>query len=190
MSTATKHIALLILLTIMFVLIAQKILEKFNMTLESYPKFQYKGRTPKQDWYNYATPLAKEVGKQYGIPWQAILVQTALETGWGKSQLFQKYNNWGGIKARPGQNSVQLGTVEYIGGNRTTIVDGFRVWETPYQGLQGYAQFFHQNPRYKNALKFPNDPYRFIEEIKKSGYATDPNYVAKLHGMLRTDFSA
>jgi len=86
------------------------------------------------------------VAKEYGISWKFILVHTALETGWGGSKLFQNYNNWGGIKARPGQSTVQMGTVEYYGGNRVTIVDGFRTWETPYEGIQGYAHFLPRKP--------------------------------------------
>lgn len=184
-----RSIALLILLIIIFVVLVNRAFAAANLSLRSFPKFVYEPTNVKQRWYDYTTPLAKVVGKQHGIPWQAMVVQTAVETGWGKSRLFQDYNNWGGIKARPGQSSVKLPTLEFLNGKYVQIVDGFRTWPTPYAGLIGYARFFHENPRYSTALQFPNDPYKFIEEIKKAGYATDPNYVAKLHAMLNKDFA-
>ncbi|MBI2258172.1 MAG: glucosaminidase domain-containing protein [Flavobacteriia bacterium] len=158
-----------------------------NISIDDIKPFKYLGKTPKSDWYNWLSPMAKKVGDEYGIPWQAIMVQTALETGWGKSSLLRKYNNFGGIKSTKGQNSIELKTKEFVNGQWIEIKDGFATWETPYKGLVGYAQFFHKNKRYKNALKYPNDPYQFIVEIKKVGYATDPDYVSKLHRMLEND---
>lgn len=148
---------------------------------------EYKGKTTK-DYLDWITPKAKIVGLAKGIPYQAIVVQTALETGWGKSSLLKKYNNFGGIKAKKGEASVNMGTKEFIGGQMISIIDGFKVWNSPTSGLFGYADFFHENKRYKNALNYPNDPYKFISEIKKAGYATDPNYILKLHGMLKKYF--
>lgn len=149
-------------------------------------KFIYKGgKTKQKDWIDWIEPKAKIVGLQFGIPYQAIVVQTALETGWGSSSLLRKYNNFGGIKAGKNDKAVILSTPEFQNGAMNIIKDGFKVWDSPTSGLKGYVQFFHKNPRYKNALKYPNDPYQFIVEIKKAGYATDPNYISKLHGMLK-----
>lgn len=160
-----------------------------GISIKDMKPFTYKGgNTTKKDWYAWIVPMAKVVGADYGIPWQAIAVQTALETGWGKSSLLRSNNNFSGIKAVAGQQSVTLSTQEFINGQMVTIKDGFAVWASPYKGLIGYAEFFHKNKRYKTALKFPNDPFRFIEEIKKAGFATDPDYVTKLHGLLKTDF--
>lgn len=189
MNTA-RNITLLLVLTVVFVLMIDKALAFGSFSLKNYPKFDYTGgQNKKAQWYAYAMPLAKVIGKQYGIPWKFILVHTALETGWGASKLFRDYNNWGGIKALAGESTVQLGTVEYYGGNPTTIVDGFRVWNSPYEGIQGYGNFFHVNPRYASALNYPNDPYQFAVEIKQAGYATDPNFVSKIHNLLNKDFA-
>lgn len=153
-------------------------------------KFIYKGGSTKtKDYIDWLEPKAKIVGLQFGIPFQAIVVQTALETNWGKSSLLLKYNNFGGIKSVKGQNSVLLSTKEFDNGVFKTINDGFAVWDSPTAGLKGYAEFFHKNIRYKTALNYPHDPYKFIIEIKKAGYATDPNYISKLHGMLKKYYS-
>lgn len=184
-----NKIILLCLFIVIAYFVVRELFKAMELSLQDYPSFTYKGKTPKSDWINYATPMAKIAGSKYGIPWQAIVVQTALETSWGKSSLLKKYNNWGGIKAKKGEASVNLSTGEFLNGQNVTIVDGFKVWKTPYEGAMGYGSFFHENKRYATALKYPNDPYKFIEEIKKAGYATAPNYVSTLHTLLNQNFA-
>jgi hypothetical protein len=162
----------------------------FNLDDNGNPIQELSKIKTKSDYINWITPLAKEVGKKYGIPWQAIIAQTGLETGWGKSQLLQKYNNFGGIKAVGSEESVTFNTREFINGKYKTISSKFAKWPTPLEGLEGYAKFFHKNKRYSNALQYKDNPYKFIEEIKKAGYATDPNYVDKLHKIINTDILA
>lgn len=148
--------------------------------------FTYTGTNTKKNWYNFIVPKAKIIGLAKGLPWEAIAVQTALETGWGKSALLQKDNNFGGIKFN-GSGAPAFAiypTWEYINGVKTRVNSKFAKWLTPTSGLNGYAEFFHRNKRYKEALKYPNNPYQFIREIKSAGYATDPSYVAKLHKMV------
>jgi flagellar protein FlgJ len=171
------------------VIFMNQIFRAMGLSIHNTKPFKYVGKTPKSDWYNWISPIAKIVGAQYGIPWQAMCVQTAVETGWGKSSLFSKYNNFGGVKyAGSGAPSkVNMKTGEVFNGQATTINADFASWPTPYDGMIGYANFFHRNKRYAEALKYPNDPFRFIEEIKKAGYATAPNYVATLQGMLVND---
>lgn len=186
-----RQILIFVLLVVLFYFLLREVFKVANLSIKDTKPFQYKGgANKKKDWYNYITPLAKVIGRQYGIPWQAISVQTALETGWGESSLLRKYNNFGGSKSRPGEASVNFGTQEFINGKWVTITDGFQVFKTPYKGLIGYAEFFHKNPRYATALKFPNDPYRFITEIRNAGYATSPNYISILHGMLKNDLKS
>jgi flagellum-specific peptidoglycan hydrolase FlgJ len=186
-----KHVLILVIVTTIAYFIWSKLFSLMELNIKEYPSFKYnsKSKTRKSDWYNYIAPLAKVVGKEFGIPWEVICVQTALETGWGKSILATKYNNFGGVKfAGSGAPSkVNMSTGEVFNGQEVTINSNFAVWNTPYEGLRGYANFFHRNKRYATALKYPNDPFRFIEEIKKAGYATAPNYVSILHGMLRND---
>lgn len=171
------------------IVLTNQLFRIMNLSVKYPEPFKYDGTTPKSDWYNWIEPLAKQVGREYGIPWQAILVQTALETGWGKSELFWKYNNFGGVKfaGSGAPNKVNMKTGEVFDGKATTITAAFAAWPNPYEGLVGYAKFFHRNKRYATALKYPNDPYKFVEEIKKAGYATAPNYTSILHGMLQND---
>jgi flagellum-specific peptidoglycan hydrolase FlgJ len=183
-NTTKKILIILIVVTIMYYTWIQ-LFRIMELTIKETKPFKYVGKNPKADWYKWIIPLAKTIGAEYGIPWQAIAVQTALETGWGKSSLLSKYNNFGGIKAVKGDSSVNMATKEFVNGKYITITDGFATWPTPYDGLVGYAKFFHRNKRYKTALLYPNDPIKFIAEIKKAGYATDPLYVSKLSNLLK-----
>lgn len=141
-------------------------------------------------WINWMTPNAKRIGKRYGLPWQALVAQTGWETGWGKSSLSSKYYNFAGMKAKLDKNgkpiepAVKLRTHEYRNGVKVYEDAWFKKFRSLDEGLKNYALFFHNNSRYATALKYPNDPYKFITEIRKAGYATSPTYVSDLHGIL------
>ena len=137
-----------------------------------------------QRWIDYFTPIIKPIAKEYGLPWKALVAQTGWETGWGKSSLIYDAFNFAGIKAVKGEPYVTRRTHEIENGVKIYKDAKFRKWANLEDGLSGYANFFHKNKRYAKALEFPNDPYRFIEEIRKAGYATSLNYVKNLHGIL------
>lgn len=139
--------------------------------------------------------LAFEVGKKSGIPYEAILAQGAIESGWGGSVLSAKYNNFFGIKAdsRWHGPSVNMSTGEVYNGQKTTVNAGFRVYKSVEEGFMGYGQFIHQNSRYKKALNYSRDPLGYITAIKEAGYATAPDYIntvmsveKQIAGILKT----
>lgn len=133
--------------------------------------------------------MAFDTGKKYGIPYEAILAQGALESGMGGSGLTQKANNFFGIKAGStwtGETiNMQTGE-ETANGGRITVTAAFRKYPTPEAGWDGYGQFITQNKRYKDALNYPGDPIAYITAIKAAGYATDSSYVSKVGGMALT----
>lgn len=126
------------------------------------------------------------VSKKAGVPYDALLAQMAVESGNGNSTLTSKYFNFGGIKALPGQKSVSLPTTEVVNGVTKHVTARFRVFASAAEGIANQAAFFTDNPRYAAALKFPQDPERFIKEIAAAGYATDPNYATTLIGVLHS----
>lgn len=132
---------------------------------------------------------AFNIGKQYGIPYDAILAQAALESGYGKSELTRTANNFFGIKAGSGWNgpTVSRRTAEQNASGGVYYVTAlFRAYPTPEAGFKGYAEFIHGNQRYAKALQYPKDPVRYIQEIKNAGYATDVSYVSKVVNILQS----
>lgn len=145
-----------------------------------------------KEWKEYVSPIAISICAKYKIPWQAAVAITALETGWGSSNLYCKNNNWGGVKfAGSGAPTYTVSNAtEQTSSGKTYNVPNTKwaCWSTKESGFEGWCNFFHRNKRYKEALKDSTDPYRFAYEIRKAGYATDPNYVGKIHSLLKRIF--
>ena len=151
-------------------------------------------------------PYAKQTEEKTGISAIAILAQAALESGWGKAA---PGNMFFGVKDTDGINGNEqlLTTTEYsrrsdlnfpeIISVTPTIKDGqkyfkyvvkdyFRKYDTPEQSFTDHANFFFQNPRYKDALAVKSDPYQFIDELAKAGYATAPDYSTLLKSVAKS----
>lgn len=118
--------------------------------------------------------------KLYGILPSVAAAQAALESGWGSSSLAAKYNNLFGIKGA----GVSLPTTEYYDGKTPIgIVDSFRVypnWNTSILDYGAFLTNYGNKPnRYDGAIGL-RDSTAQITAIWKAGYATDPQYVAKI----------
>lgn len=113
--------------------------------------------------------IAITLGNEYGIPWEAVVAQGILESAAGTSDFAKYRNNFFGINA-----------VDSNPGNAT-------YFSSPAEGWRGYFDFIKNNPRYAaaGAFNYPNDPYGYIQAIKNAGYATDPNYVAKVSTLIK-----
>lgn len=131
---------------------------------------------------------AYDIGKQYGIPYEAILAQSAHESAWGQSGLTENAFNFFGIKAGSGWEGpvYTTQTWEVIDGEDVEVEADFRAYDNPYAGFRGYADFIvhEQQDRYGDALNHPDDPYDYIQAIFDGGYATDPAYVEGVSGTI------
>lgn len=138
------------------------------------------------NWQKYrftleALTLAREVSVETGVPVSAIVAQTALETGFGTSYLWRTHNNGFGIKCSNGYtNCVSRYDREYVGGQATGWVSQFRRYSSAAHSFRDYADFLRVNRRYALAWNERRDGRRFVREVHRAGYATDPNYTAKL----------
>lgn len=155
--------------------------------------------TPQQ-FTTFFYPYAKESEQKTGISALALLAQGAWESGWNAASpgwmLF-------GVKDTDGINGNEqlLTTTEYSrrpdlkfpevisvtpvvrNGQKWfkyKVKDYFRKYDSPEECFTDHGNFFLKNQRYSEALKVKDDPERFIEEIAKAGYATDPNYATNL----------
>lgn len=128
---------------------------------------------------------AFEVSRKYGLNPFVTMAQAALETGWGKHA---PGNMYFGIKAGSSWTGKKqlLWTTEYINGRRVKVQDWFRAYDTPAESFEDYARLITSRSWFKNALQYQHDELKYITEIQKGGYATDPNYVTKIMSIVNT----
>ncbi len=113
--------------------------------------------------------IAAQLGAQYGIPWEAVMAQGIIESASGTSRFaVERYNYFG------------LGAVD-------SNPSAAYTYSSPAEGWRGYFEFISNNPRYRKngAFDYPNDPFGYIQALKRAGYATDPNYVSKISSMIK-----
>jgi len=119
------------------------------------------------------TPHALKVAQETGLDPRLVIAQTALETGYGNAA---PGNNYFGIKG-PGQT---LGTQEAgPDGKLVPTQASFRTYKDPGESAADYANLLKNNSRYAPVLQAKGLDGQ-IDAMAKSGYATDPNYGAKL----------
>ena len=105
-----------------------------------------------------------------------LVAQDALESNWGKSSLAKDFN-FGGIKAVKGTPFIEKETKEYSSKNGMYKTKSkFR----KFNSLDEYVNYKISLLSGKRYQAFTGDPTQFYYRIKAGGYATDPNYVAKL----------
>lgn len=153
------------------------------VTTSNQPSGSSTGTKNLQEFIDKYGEMAFNTGKKYGIPYEAIIAQGALESAYGGSKLTTEANNFFGIKAGSAWHGPIWtgGTSEQTsGGDSYNITASFRAYPNAQAGFDGYGEFITSNGRYKNSLNYPGDPVQYITEIRKAGYATDVSYVSKL----------
>lgn len=118
---------------------------------------------------------------------QALLESASKEGVPGGSLLAARYNNHFGIKASKSWTGpkVALNTAEFVNGAMKTVKAWFRVYKDAYQSFADRVQFLLKNPRYQMGGVFSaKDAGEQAHAIQRSGYATDPNYAAKLIAII------
>ncbi|GAB3738610.1 flagellar assembly peptidoglycan hydrolase FlgJ [Silanimonas algicola] len=133
-------------------------------------------------------PHAQKVGRELGVDPRAIVAQTALETGWGRSTIVangQTANNYFGIKATGGWRGdrVATDTQEFVGGGFRTERAAFRAYDGVEQSFNDYAALLKRSPRYAAALNAGDDIRGFASALQRGGYATDPAYARKIEAI-------
>ena len=129
-----------------------------------------------------------------GVPAKFMLGQAALETGWGKRMIKNadgsNSNNLFGIKAGPGWKGkvATAVTTEYVNGKPQTRVEKFRAYDSPADSFRDYANMIAKNPRYEKVIG-SSDAATFAQGLQRAGYATDPNYAAKLTRLIKNSLA-
>lgn len=138
-------------------------------------------------------PMAEKAAARLGVEPRFLVAQAALETGWGKSMIRQKdgsnSHNLFGIKATGWNgNSATVMTTEYVNGKATRERAGFRAYDSFEQSFNDYVRLLENNGRYQKAIQVAStsgDSERFVNELQRAGYATDPQYARKINQIAR-----
>lgn len=138
-------------------------------------------------------PHARAVADKLGVSPLGVLAQAALETGWGQhvmpDEVGQSSLNLFGIKAGRGWQgtAVQRDTLEFEGGAMRQRREAFRAYPSLTQSFDDYGDLLGGSDRYAAVRDRANDVAGFAEALQRSGYATDPDYAAKIRRVASGD---
>ncbi len=138
-------------------------------------------------------PHVKRVARQLGVEARGILAQAALETGWGRyvprDASGQSSFNLFGIKAdsRWDGPAVSRTTLEFRDGVPQRESARFRAYESIAESVYDYARFLQSNPRYSEVGTVGSDVAAFARSVADAGYATDPDYAAKIERVASSE---
>ncbi len=133
----------------------------------------------------------QQAASRLGVDPQVLLAQAALETGWGQRQIKHPDGrpsfNFFGIKATGTWqgDKVSVSTLEHEDGVAVRRKAYFRSYASPSEAFQDYVDVLARNPRYQLALNSGGKGEDFADALQRSGYATDPDYAAKLKAVMR-----
>ncbi|MCU7726636.1 sporangiospore maturation cell wall hydrolase GsmA [Actinoplanes sp. KI2] len=146
--------------------------------------------TPEQ-FLAAAVPGAQAGWRQYGVPASVTIAQAILESGWGKSGLSLTDGNYFGIKCQNGKyGTIAKGCHVYNtsecdkAGKCFGTTASFRIYATMADSFRDHGNFLRVNSRYQPAFSYTKDANKFIWQVWKAGYATDPNYFTKITGLM------
>lgn len=111
------------------------------------------------------------------------LAQWALESGFGSSALATDHNNFGGLKfrARVNRDRPLATPVDYMAHDGLDTYCAFADLE---DFIDGYWAFIDNGSFYDGWRAWAEDPSGYVGHLKAGGYASDPNYVAKVLALL------
>ncbi|MEG0820127.1 MAG: flagellar assembly peptidoglycan hydrolase FlgJ, partial [Burkholderiaceae bacterium] len=151
------------------------------------------GKARQRDFVNRVVAPAQAAAQATGIPAQFIVAQAALESGWGRHEIRdpgtgQPTHNLFGIKAGAGWSgrTVAVTTTEYVNGRAEKRVEKFRAYASDVEAFQDYARLLVNNPRYAHVVGRDRSAGEFAHGLQQAGYATDPQYGAKLAAVIRS----
>ena len=133
-----------------------------------------------EDYIDRYHPMAVEQMEAYGIPASITLAQGLLESGAGRSTLAREGNNHFGIKChRDWEGETMLRDDD-------APDECFRVYSSAAESYEDHSRFLRRK-RYSRLFELdPADYAGWAKGLKSCGYATDPNYAARLITIIET----
>ena len=132
--------------------------------------------------------VAKRLRVEVGLPPSLLVAMAINETGWGRSELAVKANNYFGIKAHRGPGTAgvyEVETWEVVNGERVVIRAAFRAYNSLEENVRDLGAFLRASPRYNGVWAFANDGPGAARALFQAGYATDPVWPEKLASLMQ-----
>jgi flagellar protein FlgJ len=135
---------------------------------------------------------AQEVQRSSGLPASYMLGQAGHESGWGQREILMKdgspSHNLFGIKAGGDWKGkvAEVTTTEYTDGVPHKTVARFRAYDSHAESFRDFANLIGNSPRYAQARQQTGSVQGWAEGLQSAGYATDPDYAAKLSRAINT----
>ncbi len=131
--------------------------------------------TPQERYIQKWAPTAVREMYRSGVPASITLAQGILESRYGLSSLASEGNNHFGIKCHKDWKGKSMRYDDDAKG------ECFRVYDSAEESFQDHSDFLRYLDRYKFLFDLKTTDYKgWAFGLKKAGYATDPNYPAKL----------
>lgn len=144
----------------------------------------------KQQFIKKMVPYAQTLQKQYHVLPSITLAQAILESDWGKSTLAAEYHNYFGIKGDSLENTKEMTTKEYLNGQWITTTARFRVYNNYQESMLDHVLLFAKgttwNPNQYQHVIAATNYQQAAKALQQDGYATDPDYPAKLMNIVKT----
>jgi flagellar protein FlgJ len=135
---------------------------------------------------------AQQVERSSGLPASYLLGQAGHESGWGRREILMKdgssSHNLFGIKAGADWKGkvAEVATTEYVDGVPRRTVARFRAYDSAADSFRDFAQLISNSPRYAQARQQTGSVQAWSNGLQEAGYATDPDYAAKLSRAINT----
>lgn len=135
-----------------------------------------------------AATEARNEGAVFSVP--IAVAQAALESAWGTSRLAREAKNLKGVKAGSSWKGavLELPTREYREADDTwyTTIARWRRYPSWVDAFKDYGVLIERV--YPHAAEVADDPRAFLEQLVARTYpkyATDPEYVGKVWGIVK-----
>lgn len=132
-------------------------------------------------------PAARASMAKTRIPASFTIAEAALESAWGASQLAIQARNLFGVKADASWHGdvLTMNTRECLNKAWVMVPARWRKYPDWLSCIQDHATFLKTNRRYDVAFTC-HAVEDFTKAIQAAGYATDPDYAAKIMAVIRS----
>lgn len=144
----------------------------------------------KAQFKDWVSTMAVKSHRETGMSASLQVAQAILETGWGQFVPVDKYsgqfsNNLFGMKGKGTAGSIVSTTWEVYNGQRYVVDDYFRAYNNVEENWRDHKELLLTRSWYAPFRASMADPVLGAWGLRRSGYATDPQYPIKLISLMK-----